>query len=255
MKTFAGSLLALILPLALFAQSYNPQPINFGFVKVGQTSPVMTSTLTNTGTDTLRFPGGSSMAGSSAFQWVNDNCGGNPRPPGATCVLQYRFSPKQVGVLTGSNVVMTNHGAFLVNFVGAGQDTTTTPSAVLSNKLIVWPDNLQPSLGTPPRAFYAILRDSTGALVPGVHSTWRSSDTSIATVDPFGVATYLRSGNVTLTATYKNLSATSLVQIGISQQVQVPIFDIPVWTGFYEFWPRDATGKRVSHIQVFVLTP
>lgn len=121
----AGSLAAQV--------SYTPQPLDFGAVKLGQTSPTMSTTLTNTGTDTLKFCGTllpgcfgqSSMTGSAAFQYVTDNC--TARPPGTTCTLQYRFAPKQIGPLSGANIVQTTHGPFPVNFVGVGQDTSTAP--------------------------------------------------------------------------------------------------------------------------------
>lgn len=124
---FVIALILMFRPLAAQV-TYSPQPINFGSVKLGQTSAVLSSTLTNTGTDTLRFTGGSSMAGSPAFQYVTDNC--TARPPGGTCVLQYRFAPKTVGSLVGANVVQTNHGAFPLNFTGIGVDTATAPPAV-----------------------------------------------------------------------------------------------------------------------------
>lgn len=123
--------------LLLFAQvSYAPQPIAFGAVKLGATSATLSSTLTNTGTDTLRFTGGSSMTGSPAFQYVTDNC--TARPPGTTCVLQYRFTPTKVGPLTGANVVGTNHGFFPLNFTGTGVDTVTPPPVSTSDTTLPW---------------------------------------------------------------------------------------------------------------------
>lgn len=126
-----------LLPSVLGAQvSYSPQPIAFGAVKLGASSAVLSSTLTNTGTDTLKFVGGSSMTGSPAFAYVTDNC--SARPPGGTCVLQYRFTPTQVGPITGANVVQTNHGPFPLNFTGMGLDTMTAPPVSTSDTTLPW---------------------------------------------------------------------------------------------------------------------
>lgn len=165
--------------------SYNPQAIAFGAVKLGQTSAVVSSTLKNTGTDTLRFPGGSSMTGSSAFQWVTDNC--TPRPPGGTCVLQYRFAPKSVGPLTGANIVMTNHGPFPLNFTGTGVDTVTPPpsppsivAGVRGNPIAV---TLVEGSAT---AVYAVAADSLGQPL-GTPITWSSSSPAVAVIRlPYG---------------------------------------------------------------------
>lgn len=234
MKRLGGILvvgfgLGALLAVALHGQaSYNPQPINFGSVKLGQVSPVMSSTLTNTGTDTLKFPGGSSMqpptvpaTGCSAtgFCWVADNC--SARAPGATCVLQYRFTPKSVGTLTGANVVMTNHGPFPLNFTGIGQDTVTAsppppPSVVAGVRGNPVSVTLVKGSGV---YVYAVAGDALGQPL-GTPIVWSTSNGAVVTIHvPYGgvpqaaeaIATGL--GSATLTASAGGKSTTIPVTV------------------------------------------
>lgn len=171
--------LLFLLAVSINAQvSYSPQPINFGSVKLGATSAVLSSTLTNTGTDTLRFTGGSSMAGSPAFQYVTDNC--TPRPPGTSCVLQYRFAPKSVGSLTGANLVGTNHGFFPLNFTGIGVDTVTAPPPP-PQSVVAGIGFGTSGVGLFPKDRYyvaAVPRDELGNAL-GAAVTWRLTDTTL----------------------------------------------------------------------------
>jgi len=76
---------------------------------------------------------------------------------------------------------------------------------------------------TPPNAclpvgqtvqFTATARDSAGAVLPGKTVTWRTSDGTVATVDPSGLATGVAKGSATISATLNGVSGTA----GIAMQ-------------------------------------
>src|SRR5690349_476329 len=76
---------------------------------------------------------------------------------------------------------------------------------------------------TPPNAclpvgqtvqFTATARDSAGAVLPGKTVTWRTSDGTVATVDPSGLATGVAKGSAIISATLNGASGTA----GIAMQ-------------------------------------
>lgn len=266
-----GALL-LLLAAALQGQvTFSPQPIAFGKVKIGQTSATLTSTLTNTGTDTLKFCGamppgcvaGSSMTGSAAFQYVTDNC--TARPPGTTCILQYQFKPTQVGPATGANVVQTNHGPFPLNFTGTGLDTVT-PSPVAAMYASPIAVTLQVGQETP---IEGVPLDSLGRGL-ALPTIWTSSSPAVATVrspyDRVSQAAVLEThgaGSAVLTAA----SGGKLATIGVTvtpvdttrvaldvtgfQVLGQPTPEIvtfptrTVWSGFWNVLVFRATGDTI----------
>jgi len=92
----------------------------------------------------------------------------------------------------------------------------STPGPALANRLYLAPSGLSPAPGGA-QTFYAILRDSTGAVTTGVDATWTSSDTTIAVVNGFGRAQFRAPGTATITATSGALSASAAVNVfGVS---------------------------------------
>jgi len=194
---------------------YYPQPLDFGPVRLGQSSDVLRSTLTNTGSTPFSscgpdpMPSGclahSSMTGAPPFSYITDNC--LTLASGASCVLQYRFTPTRVGVATGTNIVQTTGGPFPLNLVGTGVDTTTSPPPASGGVARLRPSPLAFSLiagsETPVEA---VPLDSAGRAL-GAEVTWASSDSAVlrirqpyATVTQGVVAYALTAGTATVTA-------------------------------------------------------
>ena len=83
-----------------------PTSLNFGEVKVGQTSQPMEVKLQNTGSDDLVI---SSIATSGDFSQKN-NCpsGSNSLAPSASCTISVRFTPTKTGELNGTLAITDN---------------------------------------------------------------------------------------------------------------------------------------------------
>jgi hypothetical protein len=79
----------------------NPTSISFGSVTVGQTSPVLFSTLTNTGNAPLTITNDAITAGD--FNWGDEGtCNYGTLAPGATCKYSAKFAPTATGTRTGT---------------------------------------------------------------------------------------------------------------------------------------------------------
>jgi hypothetical protein len=180
---------------------------------------------------------------------------------------------RSVGWAVGSGTSVTVSASGLVTGRAAGIATVTAtisgvlgaativvkapppPPPVLTNQLVIWPATLTPTAGFS-HVFAAILRDSTGAVTAGVHADWSTSDTLVAKVDAFGTARFLAAGPVTLTARVGTLAATANITVVAPRPpVQVVILGLPIWTGQYEFFPFDSTGKPAAHVTVWVQVP
>jgi hypothetical protein len=82
----------------------NPTSISFGSVTVGQTSPVLTTTLTNTGNASLTITNDSISAGD--FNWGGKGtCNYNTLTPGASCTYSAKFTPTATGTRTGTIMI------------------------------------------------------------------------------------------------------------------------------------------------------
>lgn len=248
----------LVVPLGAQV-TYTPQPIAFGSVKLGATSVTLSSTLTNTGTDTLKFLGGSSMTGSTAFHYVTDNC--TARPPGTTCVLQYQFAPTTVGAVSGANVVQTNHGAFPLNFTGTGVDTVTPPPpppppVLKVTSVAVAPITVTVAVGEFTVQLYGFraLSDGRGSATVAT-LLWSSSDTTVVKVTSGAVIIPVGAGTATITASdsSRTISATSVVTV--LPQRQVTIFGLPTWTGASLVPVTDTTGRVTARVLMVVRAP
>lgn len=268
----------LLLAAPLGAQvSYTPQPIAFGSVKLGAVSAPLSSTLTNTGTDTLKFCGGatlppactgrSTMTGSAAFQYVTDNC--TARPPGTSCVLQYRFAPTQVGPVVGANVVQTNHGPFPLQFTGTGQDTVTVPPPPTVAYILIQPTGVSTYAGAPFQ-FTAFVMTAANVRL-SLPVTWASQTPALATVDATGLATGLSPGVDTITATAQGVIGQVAFTVLPPRPPPPPPpppavgiflttlarFGITAAPGTYGPWPiyQDSLGVIVGHLTVTITIP
>jgi len=82
----------------------NPTSINFGSVLVGQTSPVLLTTLTNTGNASLTITNDSLSAGD--FGWGGKGtCDYNTLAPGASCTYSAKFTPTATGTRTATILI------------------------------------------------------------------------------------------------------------------------------------------------------
>jgi uncharacterized protein YjdB len=114
-------------------------------------------------------------------------------------------------------------------FEGKTDFTTLTVSTATLTKLDVTPTSPTTHVGIP-QSFVAVvtLSDSTPVTVTG-SSTWTSSDNTVATVGATtGVATPLKAGPTTITATYKGLSGTSNLTVGSGTLNSITIAPTPL---------------------------
>ena len=113
---------------------FQPSPVNFGSVQVGNTGDVMV-TVTNTGdTDMTVNPAASDVsfsgANPGAFGTTNDNCAGAVVPSGQTCTLHVTFSPSSAqGYSATLTLVSDSAGPDQVDLNGTG---TPAPAPAIS---------------------------------------------------------------------------------------------------------------------------
>ena len=91
-----------------------PLWIDFGFVPPGNTSPVQTATIYNTGMSTLTNWAGGGLY--SPFNASQDCAAGVP--PGESCRYYFRFAPTEIGRFTAYSSSSTNGGSFTVKVQG-----------------------------------------------------------------------------------------------------------------------------------------
>ncbi|HMM83882.1 choice-of-anchor D domain-containing protein [Azohydromonas sp.] len=99
--------------------SISPLEFDFGNVSLGASSPKQTVTITNvSGTpQTLNLAGGAA----GVFGGVQ-NCQGVTLAPGASCQVDYAFSPTQYGPASGTTTLEVNGQPATFSFKGAGID-------------------------------------------------------------------------------------------------------------------------------------
>ena len=103
----------------------NPTSISFGSVTVGQTSPILTTTLTNTGNASLTITNDSISAGD--FNWGGKGtCNYGTLAPGATCLYSAKFTPTAAGTRTGTITIYSTASNSTVTLPLTGIGTTTT---------------------------------------------------------------------------------------------------------------------------------
>ncbi len=103
----------------------NPTSISFGSVNVGQTSPVLLTTLTNTGNAPLTITSNPMSAGD--FGWGGKGtCNYNTLAPGSSCTMSATFTPTATGTRTGTITISSTASNSTVTLPLSGIGTTTT---------------------------------------------------------------------------------------------------------------------------------
>src|SRR5215831_7620046 len=128
-------LLVILVTPPAFAQSIgtlsaSPTGIAFGSIAVGSTSPIMKTTLTNTGKATVTF---ASDAISAEFSWGGTGTCYNPvgtLAPGASCTYSAKFTPTAAGTVNGKITIASNasNPTLTVPLSGTGTVTSGTLS-------------------------------------------------------------------------------------------------------------------------------
>jgi hypothetical protein len=114
----------------------NPTSLNFGSVTVGQTSPVLTTTLTNTGNAPLTITSDSLTAGD--FNWGGQGtCNYNTLAPGASCTVSAKFKPTATGTRTGTITINStaSNSTLALPLSGIGTSATAGTLAVAPSTL------------------------------------------------------------------------------------------------------------------------
>jgi Abnormal spindle-like microcephaly-assoc'd, ASPM-SPD-2-Hydin len=103
----------------------NPTSISFGSVIVGQTSPVLLTTLTNTGNAPLTITNDSISAGD--FNWGGKGtCNYGTLAPGASCLYSAKFTPTATGTRTATITIYSTASNSTVTLPLSGIGTTAT---------------------------------------------------------------------------------------------------------------------------------
>jgi hypothetical protein len=101
----------------------NPTSLNFGSVTVGQTSPVLLTTLTNTGNASLTITSDSLSAGD--FNWGGaGTCNDSTLAPGASCTYSAKFTPTATGTRTATITIYSTASDPTVTLPLSGIGTT-----------------------------------------------------------------------------------------------------------------------------------
>ena len=103
----------------------NPTSISFGSVTVGQTSPILLSTFTNTGNAPLTITSNPMSAGD--FSWGGmGTCNYSTLAPGSSCTMSAKFTPTVTGTRTGTITISSTASNSTVTLPLSGIGTTTT---------------------------------------------------------------------------------------------------------------------------------
>jgi hypothetical protein len=102
----------------------NPTSINFASVTVGVTSPVLTTSLTNTGNASLTITNDSISAGD--FNWGGKGtCNYGTLAPGASCTYSAKFTPTATGTRTATITIYSTASNSTVALPLSGIGTAT----------------------------------------------------------------------------------------------------------------------------------
>ena len=103
----------------------NPTSLSFGSVTVGVTSPVLTTTLTNTGNAPLTITNDAITTGD--FNWGGKGtCNYGTLAPGATCLYSSKFTPTATGTRTGTITIYSTASNSTVTLPLSGIGTAAT---------------------------------------------------------------------------------------------------------------------------------
>jgi Abnormal spindle-like microcephaly-assoc'd, ASPM-SPD-2-Hydin len=103
----------------------NPTSISFGSVTVGVTSPILVTTLTNTGNASLTITSNSITAGDFTFGGKG-TCNNNAMAPGSSCTYSAKFTPTATGTRTGTIGIYSTASNSTVTLPLSGIGTTAT---------------------------------------------------------------------------------------------------------------------------------
>jgi hypothetical protein len=103
----------------------NPTSISFGSIMVGQTSPILLSTFTNTGNAPLTITSNPMSAGD--FSWGGTGtCNYSTLAPGSSCTMSAKFTPTATGTRTGTITIYSTASNSTVTLPLSGIGTTAT---------------------------------------------------------------------------------------------------------------------------------
>ena len=103
----------------------NPTSISFGSVTVGVTSPILLTTLTNTGNAPLTITSNPMSAGD--FSWGGKGtCNYSTLAPGSSCTMSATFTPTATGTRTGTITISSTASNSTVTLPLSGIGTTAT---------------------------------------------------------------------------------------------------------------------------------
>jgi hypothetical protein len=101
----------------------NPTSLSFGSVTVGQTSAVLTTTLTNTGNASFTITNDAISAGD--FNWGGKGtCNYGTLAPGASCLYSAKFAPTAMGTRTGTITIYSTASNSTVTLLLSGVGTS-----------------------------------------------------------------------------------------------------------------------------------
>jgi Abnormal spindle-like microcephaly-assoc'd, ASPM-SPD-2-Hydin len=182
----------------------NPTSLSFGSIMVGQTSPVLTTTLTNTGNASLTITNDSISAGD--FNWGGKGtCNYGTLAPGSSCLYSAEFTPTATGTRTGTITIYSTASNSTVTLPLSGIGTTAT-----AGTLGVTPTTL--ALGSVVVGTGATASGSLAATGSTVTVSAVSSNNSAFTVEGLSLPASIPAGNsaaFTVTFSPKTTGATS----------------------------------------------
>jgi len=185
----------------------NPGSLSFPVQAVGTTSPAQPVTLTNNQTTGLTIS--SITSGLSDFVF-STTCPLTPNTlaPGANCSASVTFSPRMTGNRSGTLRFKDTAGNTpqIVSLTGTGGPATLVSIAVVPAVPSVAAGLTQQFTAT------GTYSDSTTQNLTGT-ATWTSSASSIATISSGGLATGVKQGSSTITATLGAISGSATLAV------------------------------------------
>jgi hypothetical protein len=110
----------------------NPTSISFGSVTVGVTSPILLTTLTNTGNAPLTITSNPMSAGD--FGWGGKGtCNYNTLAPGSSCTMSATFTPTATGTRSGTITISSTASNSTVTLPLSGIGTTATAGTLVAS--------------------------------------------------------------------------------------------------------------------------
>jgi len=173
--------------LAVGILTLNPTSLSFGSVTVGVTSPVLTTTLTNTGNAPLTITNDAITAGD--FNWGGKGtCNYGTLAPGASCLYSSKFTPTATGTRTGTITIYStaSNSTVMLPLSGIGTSATAgtlgvSPATLALGSVVV---------GTSGTAFGTLTAGGSTVIVSAV-----SSNNSAFTVGGLSLPVTIPAGN------------------------------------------------------------